>query len=120
MANSTRARNPDLAAGLLNPKSVLRCASEEPNTSVQVAMSGDIKQFSVAMEALAKNCLEHFLMKTSTAKRDDGAGKVPAAKDSDKRDEPNVANKDAMEMCSVEGQHEMVQSTVSLAIYSVV
>lgn len=56
-------------------------------------MPGDDKHFSVAVEAQAGNCLENLLKKTSTAQRDDGAEKGPVVTDTDKTDEPNVANK---------------------------
>lgn len=57
-------------------------------------MPGDDKQFSVAMKVQAGNRLKHCLKNTSSTQRDDGAGKVPLATDTDKTYEQNAANND--------------------------
>lgn len=84
MAQSTRARRPEIVRGLRGPQSVLLLAKDEPIPSVQVTMPGDDEHSSVAIKGhKAGDRLEHWIQKAGTAQPSEEAEKAPAATDTD-------------------------------------
>lgn len=75
--------NSELILGVGNLGSVFWSAGEEPNPPEQQELPRDDKSFSNSVHKQARNRLEHWLKKASSAQQDDGKRKIPAVTDTE-------------------------------------